>query len=375
MKFLHTADWQLGAKIGHAGERASAIRAKRFDAAEEVVSVSKAEGVDFVLIAGDLFEDHNVSDSVVHRAVRILDELDPTPVFVLPGNHDPLRAGGVWQRDAWALGGEHIRLLDSREPWEPAEGVVLFPCPTTQKQSTLDPTAELPSRQEDDSRIRIAVAHGALDDVPDTPNFPIDPERPELADLDYLALGDWHGTQVRERLAYPGTIEPSRFDESDPGNVLLVEIDGAGEAPELEKRRVGQLRWLSEDLRVRDASDVEGLEAELVEERNLSALVLRLDLQIAEDATLDACSGLDRLRDRLEREAFHLDWRLDESELLSSGQIDLPPGLVEQADRILAKILEGEIPDGPGRDYVGRDREVVREARGLLHQFAREEKE
>jgi len=54
-----------------------------------------------VLLAGDMFEHHDVDEPVVRKTDAVLDSFAPIPVFVLPGNHDPLIAGGVWDRQSW----------------------------------------------------------------------------------------------------------------------------------------------------------------------------------------------------------------------------------------------------------------------------------
>ena len=65
------------------------------------MDLAKSEGVDFVVLAGDTFDSHEIDNLVVERAVEILSTVADLPVFVLPGNHDPLVAGGVWDRRAW----------------------------------------------------------------------------------------------------------------------------------------------------------------------------------------------------------------------------------------------------------------------------------
>jgi len=111
VRFLHTADWQIGMKASHTGEKAKAVRQKRFDAAGRIVELAKQKGVDFVLLAGDTFEDHNVGDVAVKRTVDILNRFDPVPVYVLPGNHDPMVPGGIWDLDSWQRIGSHVTLL------------------------------------------------------------------------------------------------------------------------------------------------------------------------------------------------------------------------------------------------------------------------
>ena len=57
-------------------------------------------------------------------------------------------------------------------------------------------------------------------------------DRAATARLDYLALGDWHGTRrIDARTWYSGTPEPDRFKANEPGNVLQVDIARAGAEP------------------------------------------------------------------------------------------------------------------------------------------------
>ena len=80
--------------------------------------------------------------------------------------------------------------------------------------------------------LRVGLAHGSvagrLPDDADAAN-PIAADRATGARLDYLALGDWHGTlEIAPRTWYAGTPEPDRFRANDAGNALLVELDGPG---------------------------------------------------------------------------------------------------------------------------------------------------
>lgn len=76
--------------------------------------------------------------------------------------------------------------------------------------------------------IRVGLAHGSVrgsgSGARDVPNF-IAPDRPRLAGLSYLALGDWHG-QINDRCWYSGTSEIDAFDVICGGQALLVEIMG-----------------------------------------------------------------------------------------------------------------------------------------------------
>ncbi|MBI4612953.1 MAG: DNA repair exonuclease [Planctomycetes bacterium] len=369
VKFLHTADWQLGMKALQAGEKAREVRAARFDAVERALRLAVDEAVDFVLVAGDTFEDPDVDDSVIRRAVDLLEQLAPMPVFVLPGNHDPLVPGGVWERASWRQAGDHVTLFRERTEVAAGPHVALYPCPLTQKQSGIDPTAWIPAREAGDQRMRIGVAHGALDILPDRVNFPIDGGRAESSGLDYLALGDWHGLHLAERIAYPGTIEPSAFGERDPGHVLVVEIDGARRAPRVRPLRVAGLRWWEANPKILDPTDVEQLERAIASLGAPEKLVLRLAPRPGDGCPEEAFAALENLRARLADRAFFLDWT--EPTAVASGTAALE-GLLAAADADLASILDGRIPDGPGREFASLDPEVAREARVLLGRLAKE---
>src|SRR5271157_6442196 len=114
MRFVHTADWQLGMKAVHVGKAAERVRAARLEAIRNIQQLVREENVDFVLIAGDTFEDHGVSRKLVGEVGDLLAGFD-CPIYVIPGNHDPWTQGGVWDqaRDLWS---KRIQVLAERSP-------------------------------------------------------------------------------------------------------------------------------------------------------------------------------------------------------------------------------------------------------------------
>jgi len=85
MRFLHTADWHVGRAI-RGRSRAEEFRA----ALAEVVGIAEQEGVDAVLLAGDVYEHAAPSpeaDALVFETFLRLHEAG-IPAVVIPGNHD-----------------------------------------------------------------------------------------------------------------------------------------------------------------------------------------------------------------------------------------------------------------------------------------------
>ena len=146
IRFLHAADLHLGMRITRFGEDAcNRIGESRFTALQQLREKAKQLEVQFLLIAGDLFDDHSVSRTDAARAFGILESAaNSCPVFIIPGNHDPLVPGAVWDRDPWLRDQPHLRVHFLRNP-EPiyVDGlpVTIFPCPLRQRRSIDDPTA------------------------------------------------------------------------------------------------------------------------------------------------------------------------------------------------------------------------------------------
>ena len=67
MRFIHSADWQIGMRAVHAGTSADKVRAARLRTAAEVCKLAGNEAVDFLLLAGDTFEDNGVERELVSR--------------------------------------------------------------------------------------------------------------------------------------------------------------------------------------------------------------------------------------------------------------------------------------------------------------------
>lgn len=200
MKFLHTADWQIGMKAAALGDAGARVREERIAAGRRVVETAKNHNVDFVLVAGDLFEDNAVDRVLVQKVADMLSSFGEQ-VFIIPGNHDPFMPGSVWEHPSWKSA-SNVHVLLDEAPVE-VHGGVLYPCPVREKHSGLNPTAWIPS--ERDERIRIGIAHGTVDGIrQDEPEYPIPRDAVQRAGLDFLALGHWHSYgRIQVRMGPP----------------------------------------------------------------------------------------------------------------------------------------------------------------------------
>jgi predicted phosphodiesterase len=338
MKFLHTADWQIGMKADFVGAAAQAVRSERLAAGKRVVSAAQSQGAEFIVVAGDLFENNAVSRTLVQQTADILARF-AGPVYIIPGNHDPLEPGSVWQHPVWNSF-DNLHVLQDAEPLE-IPGGRLYPCPVRDKYSRKDPTAWIPAESND--TIRIALAHGNVEGLPQPePDHPIARDAAARCRLDYLALGHWHSYAAYPdpgdtvRMAYSGTHETSRFGERDSGHALVVEIQAPGTAPSIEPIQTGRLHWRILEAEIAAAGDLANLrrQVEAIEAPDTVLLDVRLTgLLFAEE----------------KHELFHLEdliagrflyARLDAAALVPSPEdaawIEaLPSGILQEAARRL----------------------------------------
>lgn len=250
-RFIHSADWQLGAKFVQFGAQGNSLRGVRLQTLRRTLELAKQHAADAVLIAGDLFEDNQVDDALVASVIEVFRAHPALPVYILPGNHDPFTGpDSVWQRKALLNAPANVHVLRDAGITDLGARAYLVASPLNQKLSTTDPSlklVELAAGLPTDA-IKIGITHGALAiEAKHQPNdFPIALNAASRAGLDYLAIGHWHNWLPDTDggcIVMPGTPEPDRFTNDASGHVALVEIAGPGQAPRVQALSVATLTW------------------------------------------------------------------------------------------------------------------------------------
>jgi DNA repair exonuclease SbcCD nuclease subunit len=264
-RFLHTADWQIGRQYGQiAADDAVPLAEARFGAVERLAQLAVEHKVDAVLVAGDVFDAQTVSDRTIRRLFNALKAFSG-PWIMIPGNHDAALAESVWTRAERLQAipaNVHIALNPGILDFT-AQGFVVLVSPLTQRHTYNDLTEWFDAADTAQGLLRIGLAHGCVKGILpadiDSAN-PIAADRAIRARLDYLALGDWHGTmQIDTRTLYAGTPEQDRFKDNGAGQALLVDIASPGAQPLATTLTVGQFTWRIFEMHLSVASDVDVL--------------------------------------------------------------------------------------------------------------------
>ena len=262
MRLLHTSDWHLGRNL-HREDLLPAQRAF----VDHLVDTVRAERIDAVLVAGDVYDRAVPSLGAVElfdHALHRLAELS-VPVVLISGNHDSARRlgiaarlierAGVHLRTETARCDEPVLLADAHGPvavygvpyLEPALAAAALGAERAGHAAVLGAAmdrirADLATRPPGTRSVVLAhafVTGGQASDserdiavggVPSVPASVFD-------GVHYAALGHLHGCQtINERVRYSGSPLAYSFSEADHRkSVWLVDLGPGGE---VDARRI-----------------------------------------------------------------------------------------------------------------------------------------
>ena len=320
LRFVHAADLHLDSPFS--GLRATApeevsrtLRSATFDVYDNIVNLCIEEGVDALLVAGDVYDGADRSLRAQLKFVEGLNRLDDAGIrsFICHGNHDPL--DGWEARLDLPAGCVRFGPEVTGEPLYPEDPeratVYGMSYPQREVRENLSPRfLDLPN-----AGFRIGLLHANVGGNTEHDSYaPCSVSDLEQTGIDYWALGHVHTRSVlrsqNPAIVYPGNPQGRHPNETGARGVYLVEVDESGHV-ELEFRAVDVVRWelrdvnisgLEDEQRVLDA--VYGVADSALDEAGGRPVVLRLVLtgRGAMDRWLRHPDTLDDVLDRLNGE-------------------------------------------------------------------------
>ncbi len=303
VRFLHTSDWQLGMTRAFLSDEAAARYSQaRIDAITRLGELAREKQAAFVVVAGDVFESNQLSRQTVLRTLEALKAL-PVPIFLLPGNHDPLDAASIFLTEEVKAADDHIIVIRNFDPIPVpgVPGVEVVGAPWSTKHPSGDLCAQLVKGMAPSQGVlRVAVGHGQVNTL--SP----DQSRPEIIDLQtaegaiadgrihFLALGDRHSvTDVggSGRIWYSGAPVATDFDEVDPNKALLVQLS-ASECS-VEPVTVGSWQFIAAQQNLNGADDLQRIAAWLRDLPDKERTIVKVGFTGA--INLATAAGLDQL--------------------------------------------------------------------------------
>ncbi len=246
VKILHAADFHMDSPFASLPEEKAAQRRREQRELLDALAAA-AEGVDIVLLAGDLFDTGAGYWETTQTLTRVLTGMR-AQVFIAPGNHDYYTAKSPY---AFMELPENVHIFKTsqiRSVELPDLGVRVWGAGFT--SAGCEPLLGSFSIR-DSGFVELMVLHGDL--TASSRYNAISEEDIARSGLDYLALGHTHAFSGLKRAgntwyAYPGCLEGRGFDELGPKGVLVGGV-GKGEC-ELEFKPLAkrQYRVIEADL-------------------------------------------------------------------------------------------------------------------------------
>jgi DNA repair exonuclease SbcCD nuclease subunit len=257
--FVHTADLHLDSPFSALNvdnpDLARTLRSATFEAYDTVIQLCLKEQVDFLLVAGDVYDG---SDRSLRAQVKFRDGLQRLHEagirsFVVHGNHDPL--DGWSSTLEWPSGvhvfGEDVETVEVKRDEALLARVQGISYPKRDERRNLSLLFH-PS----DSAFQIALLHANVgSDTGHEPYAPCTLEDLIKSEMDYWALGHVHTRRILSGhlplVVYPGNTQGRNIRETGEKGCYLVKVRDDKEL-EMEFHATDVMRWTTYELSVHD---------------------------------------------------------------------------------------------------------------------------
>ena len=264
MKFIHAADIHLDSPLvglaAYPDAPVELLRTATRDAFVNLVDEAIAEAVDFMVIAGDLYDGSWKDYNTGHFFCREMGRLERAgiPVFLLFGNHD---ADSEMTRKLVLP--DNVRVFDAKKPVSfrlDALKVVLHgrsfkDAATTENLAVGYPPAE-------PGWFNIGVLHTALEGHSAHASYaPCSLAELAARGYQYWALGHVHEFAIvseAPHVVFPGNLQGRHARETGPRGAVMVSVEG-GEVVAVERLIVDVLRWQQLSVDVGGSEDFEAV--------------------------------------------------------------------------------------------------------------------
>lgn len=229
MKFIHAADLHLDTPFlsiqNFSKQLQNGLRKSTYSAATKVFDTAIREHVDFVLLAGDTYDNTerslNAQEFLKNQFQRLKD--NDVQVYLIYGNHD------YYRNDFSAIKfPQNVHIFDdavSTKFLTAHDGTKIGISGFSYYQQHIpeDRIGDFPQRENVD--YQIGLLHGAQGAQGDYAPFSLD----ELSSkgYDYWALGHIHKREILQRspyVVYPGDTQGRNLNETDPKGFYVVSV-------------------------------------------------------------------------------------------------------------------------------------------------------
>ncbi|MEH7385324.1 DNA repair exonuclease [Bacillus sp. JJ1521] len=235
--FLHIADLHLDSPFSGLAnlplEVFKRVQESTFTSLRRLINIAIEKKVDFVVIAGDLFDGEDRSIRAQSRFRKEMERLKQNDIeaFVIHGNHDNL--GGNWPHFEWpsnvhVFQNENVEVIPFIKNGEKIANLYGF---SYAKRAVLENKTSSYEKRED-APFHIGILHGSREGESNHSRYaPFLLSDLQQKGFDYWALGHIHTREILSEdppIIYPGNIQGRHKKETGEKGGYLVKLSKTG---------------------------------------------------------------------------------------------------------------------------------------------------
>ncbi len=229
MKFIHIADMHFDSPFVNLSDKEILGDLRRLEqrkALKKVIEYIKENNIEYLFIAGDLYEQKYIKRSTIEYINNLFKEIPETKIFISPGNHDPYLKNSYYNKYNW---NNNVKIFNSKiEKIETEQANIYgygfddFYC----KNSGIE-NLEI----DDKNKLNILIIHGSLDGgtIEDNEYNPLSRKMLKEKGFDYVALGHIHkldyNNEENQNIVYPGSTVSLGFDELGEHGMIVGDVE------------------------------------------------------------------------------------------------------------------------------------------------------
>ncbi len=266
MKFVHMADMHFDIPftvLNNRNKLGEKRRLEQREAFKKIIEYIKENNIDYLFIAGDLYENEYIRKSTIDYINNLFSEIPNTKVYITPGNHDPYINGSMYKTVKWSdnvkIFTNKVEMIENEDCNIYGFGFNDFYCGVSEVQDIV---------LENKDKINILITHGTLNGgtIEDMQYNPLNKTKLKQIGFDYVALGHIHkpdyNNEESQRIIYPGSPISMGFDELGKHGVIVGEL--TKEEIKLEFHPIDKKEFKEKEI---DISNINSIE-ELIEKIN-----------------------------------------------------------------------------------------------------------
>lgn len=228
VKFAHIADIHLG------GWRQGPMQDLNFESFQKAIKISIENKVEFILLAGDLFDSAYPPIEILKQTFSEFRKLKESkiPVFIIAGSHDYSVSGksflDVLEKAGFCKNVHQEEIKNEEIILSPIihEGVAIYGYPGRKSGLEVEQIKKI-KLSDSPGMFKILMLHTTLDKVRGV--LPIEcVEADTLPEANYYAMGHIHVDFRYKNIVYPGPVFPNNFSELETlenGSFYIVDTE------------------------------------------------------------------------------------------------------------------------------------------------------